>query len=191
MTQYNQTLPLCPLGVWTAGDAELGSEVSDWGSEIRETTAHCDAQPPPTHLHRPHRQRQNSRERRARHGSLQTAVWLNRPNTSGRERDHQKITCLEADLQSSVLCVETFVQPPMRKNKQTTTTSTNRGPEVIVKHPGCRSLGARGKGNGFAHLLYGRELPWDPPKHLDTSDINLHGSRSLRNKCSIFQFNWV
>lgn len=70
MTQSNQTLPVVPLGVWTAGDAELGSEVSDWGSEIGEATARCDAQPPSTHMHRPHWQRKNSRERRARVESL-------------------------------------------------------------------------------------------------------------------------
>lgn len=53
---------LCP-GIRASGDGELGAEGPDRGAPRGETTAHGNAEPPPAHLHREDRQRQDARQR--------------------------------------------------------------------------------------------------------------------------------
>lgn len=58
--------PFCvfpPQGVGASGDGQLGSEGPDRGAAPGEAAADGDAQPPPAHLHREDRQRQNPRGR--------------------------------------------------------------------------------------------------------------------------------
>lgn len=83
----NKRSLVAAVGVWAVGDAELRAEVSDRGAEIRAAAAGRDAQPPPAHLHRPHRQREEPRERRARAGPAWRAVRLSKHTAStGRRR---------------------------------------------------------------------------------------------------------
>ena len=62
MQQYLIIQRLCP-GIGASGDGELRAEGPDRGAPSGETAANGDAQPPPAHLHREDRQRQNTGER--------------------------------------------------------------------------------------------------------------------------------
>lgn len=91
--QYNwpNSFLLVLLGIRTVGDVELGAEVSDRGAEIGETAADRDAQPPSAHLHRPHRQREKPRERRARAGPAVRAVRLNGTAASQSPEERREV----------------------------------------------------------------------------------------------------